>query len=170
MSDAWEREWAKLPEKVRWHIERSDGYIDLKMPQRAEAELDQVPPANRDNAGYRRTALRMAFEKKDWVAAADLARILRQQFPGDPGYWIQLAYALRRVAGLESARTVLQEASVRFPKLAVIPFNMACYECRLGRNEEARRLLDRALELEPTYRETALEDEDLQPLWDDLAE
>jgi predicted Zn-dependent protease len=170
MSDAWEREWAKLPDATRWHIERSDGFLDLKMQQRAEAELGQVPAEHRESAGYRRAALRVAFEKKDWVSAADLARALRQQFPSDPGFWLQLAYALRRVAGLEPARKVLQEASVRFPKLAVIPFNLACYACRLGRNEEARRLLDHAIQLDPAYRETALEDEDLQPLWADLAE
>ena len=50
----------------------------------------------------------------------------------------------------------------------MIPFNLACYDCRLGNLEAAKAFLEHALKLEPEMKLAALEDEDLWPLWDSI--
>jgi len=47
-------------------------------------------------------------------------------------------------------------------------FNLACYECQLGNLETTKERLRRAFELEPLYRQRALDD-DLKPLWGTFA-
>jgi predicted Zn-dependent protease len=161
-------ELEQLPEDVKWHLLQCDGYLDLKMAAAARKELDQIPEPSRRSPFYSDALLRLHIEMQDWSAAADLARGLRSAMPEKPEYWIQLAYAVRRADGIEAARTLLLEGLHRFPAVAVIPFNLACYECQLGHRAEAIHYLGRAVKLDPNYAKAALEDEDLKTIWDDL--
>ena len=63
---------------------------------------------------------------------------------------------------------ILRSAAAVFPRNKLIPFNLACYACQMGRLEEAQEWLDRAFEAggRKTMKAMALEDEDLRPLWD----
>ena len=57
----------------------------------------------------------------------------------------------------------------RFPDVPTIPYNLACYACQLGRLDDSRQLLKRAVKLGGRdYHRMALEDEDLQPLWTEI--
>ncbi len=154
-----------LPDDERWFLQRVDGFLDLGMTRKAREELARVAPEHHASAAYRAISMRIAFEEKDWSQAADIASSLREQFPNDPGFWIQLAYAKRRSDGIEVARHILTDALVRFPNVATIPFNLACYECQLGRLDEAMRRLNQAVALDAHCRDAALEDEDLRALW-----
>ena len=51
----------------------------------------------------------------------------------------------------------------------MIPFNLACYDCQLGNLESAKLYLEQAIKLKPGMRTMALDDPDLEPLWDSLA-
>jgi Tfp pilus assembly protein PilF len=53
----------------------------------------------------------------------------------------------------------------RFPDEVAIPFNLACYACQLGRLDEAREKLARAIKMEPAFLKAALEDDDLKAIW-----
>jgi len=55
------------------------------------------------------------------------------------------------------------------PNAAIFHFNLACYECQLGNLEKSKESLHRTFKLEPRYRVSALEDEDLEPVWDSVA-
>ena len=168
MSDPYQDAAEALPEEVRRLLRRADGFLDLRMLERAGLELEQVPPACRDNLVCQRVHLRMAVAARDWPHCASLAASLADACPDDCGLWIEWAYATRRAAGIPEARSILMKAWDRFPRVAVIPFNLACYACREGDPEGARDLLARAFALDEAYRELALEDEDLKELWDDL--
>ena len=61
-------------------------------------------------------------------------------------------------------------AMIRFPKIAVIPFNLACYECQLGHPDAAMSFLQKSFRLDASFRDQALEDEDLKPIWDRLGQ
>jgi len=157
-----------VPEEVLRALQRADGYLDLGMPTGAEKELAAIPDEHRSHIACRKIQLRLLLLRQAWAPAAELAQQLRDEEPHDAGLWVHLAYARRRVSGLDDAYSVLKTALDRFPREAIIPFNLACYECRLGRNDEALTFLERAFELEPGFRDVATEDEDLKPLWDKL--
>ena len=165
MSTKQKNEWSALPEDVRWRLGRIDGFLDLRMPARARKELAELPASLAGTPPVRELQLRVAFEESDWPEATRQARALVAHRPDSAQYVVQLAYATRRAEGLAPAQFILEEAARKFPDVAVIPFNLACYECQAGRQEEAMQHLKRAFALDPAYREQALEDEDLKPLW-----
>jgi hypothetical protein len=55
-----------------------------------------------------------------------------------------------------------------FPGEAIIPFNFGCYFCQLGDLETAQDRLMRAFAIDSNWRVAALDDQDLEPLWDFL--
>ena len=80
--------------------------------------------------------------------------------------WIALASAKRRSDGIESAEAVLLKACELHHDIAMIEFYLACYASAAGRFEEAKARLKRAIELNKQFQKLAIDDEDLQPLWD----
>ena len=56
----------------------------------------------------------------------------------------------------------------RLPCVAVFHFNLACYAAQLGELDRSKVLLSRAIELNPSYRLQALENNDLRPLWETM--
>jgi predicted Zn-dependent protease len=109
-----------------------------------------------------------------WDAAAEMADRLVSLEPHEPGSWIALAYATRRKpgGGILQAREILLPAQTRFPEVWLIPYNLACYECQLGNQNEARTWLDKAFAIgDPkTIKMMALADPDLEPLRGALGE
>jgi Flp pilus assembly protein TadD len=168
MANRIEKDLRRLPDEPRWCLQRADGYMDLRMWTHAQRELSAVAAEHHDSFAFTHCRLRLAIEEKDWQASAQLARALHGQAPDEPETWIELAYVARRAEGVDAARQILSRALHRFPSLAIIPFNLACYECQLGDMKQARMYLARAFELEPGYRRLAVEDRDLEPLWPEL--
>jgi hypothetical protein len=54
------------------------------------------------------------------------------------------------------------------PGVALIAYNLACYACVLGEMAETGELLKRAFVMDPTLKQTALTDTDLEPLWAEM--
>jgi tetratricopeptide (TPR) repeat protein len=67
-----------------------------------------------------------------------------------------------------AARNILINALPKFPREAIIYYNLACYECQSNRIESAAQYLKQAFRIDPNWRLWALEDEDLKPLRDYL--
>jgi len=88
--------------------------------------------------------------------------------PDNPQWTVSWAYATRRADCLDAARIILANAVEGQPNVAIFHYNLACYECQLGNIEGAKSRLKRAFDLEPRYRITALEDEDLEAVWKSL--
>jgi tetratricopeptide (TPR) repeat protein len=156
------------PPSIRHALNAADGYLDLGMWDDAERELAGLPPGARSAYPAALLDYRLASGRRDWPRAVAIARRLREARPDRPDPWILLAYAERRAATIESAREILLAARDQFPREATICYNLACYECQLQRTREAARLLEQALALDPGFRDIALRDADLEPLWPDL--
>jgi tetratricopeptide (TPR) repeat protein len=149
----------------RQHCDAAIGYAELGMFADAIAELECVDPLNR--AAPEVLAVRAAIYHglKKWDALQVVAARLVEHDPTNVQWTVSLAYATRRAVSIESARDILLTAHPRFPKEAVIPFNLACYYCQLGELETAKDHLRRAFQIDPNWREAALDDKDLEPLW-----
>ena len=63
---------------------------------------------------------------------------------------------------------MLFEAAKLFPDDSMIQYNLACYCAQLGQLDAAQEYLDKSYELGDAkqIKLTALDDEDLKPLWD----
>lgn len=157
-----------LPEEVQRQLTCCEGYLDLKMARKAEQELERVDPAYRGSLHYRLMLVGLLTLKKDWATAQPIAAAMREEFPDEPGCWIQDAYLTRRARDIESARAILEKALARFPDESVIEYNLACYACRLGNHEEARQRLKTAIDHDDKWLKVALDDEDLLELHADI--
>ena len=151
-----------------WHLQRGDGFLDLKMIEEARRELEQVGKFDRRFDPYINASMRLATADGRWNDAAESARKLIERQPNEPAYHVQLAYAIRRAESIDAARKILLSARKLFPKIAVITCNLACYECQLGHHDEAMALLEKVFKLDPAFIEQAADDDDLKPIWDRL--
>jgi Flp pilus assembly protein TadD len=131
--------------------------------------LEEIAPEDksRNEVLGARVVLYMAAKK--WDMAAAIASHLVKVDPETAGWWISLAYAVRRSESIEEAEAILLRAQALHPKVAMIAFNLACYASVTGRMKEAKEHLRRAIKLDKDIRGLALDDEDLKPLWDWIA-
>jgi Flp pilus assembly protein TadD len=150
------------------HITRS-GYVELGMFDSAAQVLEEIAPEDksRNEVLGARVVLYMAAKK--WDMAEAVASHLVKVEPENETWWINLAYSVRRIEGVEKAEAILLRAQALHSKVAMIAFNLACYASVTGRMEEAKTRLRRAIRLDKEIRRLALDDEDLKPLWDWIA-
>ena len=67
---------------------------------------------------------------------------------------------------MEAARAVLLGAREAHPNEPIVFFNLACYNSQLGNLEEAKEHLARAIAIDGNVRKMALDDPDLEPIWE----
>ncbi len=149
---------------LRWRLSHTRGYLALGMLVEAEAELAAIEPADASQPEVQALRVALLHEQQDWARLQTLARELVARQPEEPGWWVSLAFATRRMSSLEQARAILLEAEPRHGEEAIIQFNLGCYAAQLGGLEEARRRVLRAIELREDFRMIARHDPDLEPL------
>ena len=155
MSGDWQR-----------HVLASSGYLELGMLDDAALVLEEIEPEDKNRTEVLGARVVLYIAAKKWDMAAVVASHLVKVDPETAGWWISLAYAVRRNESIEKAEAVLLRAQVIHPKVAMIAFNLACYASVTARIEEAKARLRHAIDLDKRVRTLAISDEDLRPLWD----
>jgi tetratricopeptide (TPR) repeat protein len=144
------------------------GYVQLQMFHEANEELEKIDPFLR--AAPEVLALRIEIYRglQKWELMAELAKRLAEFQPNDVQWTVLFAYATRRAESIEAAKEILLSAKTKFPKEAVILYNLACYECQLGNLQSAQNYLQKVFNIDSNWRIAALDDKDLEPLWNGL--
>ena len=130
--------------------------------------LEEIEPEDKNRTEVLGARVVLYIAAKKWDMAAVVASHLVKVDPETAGWWISLAYAVRRI-GVEKAEAILLRAQSIHPKVAMIAFSLACYASVTGRMEEAKVRLRHAIHLDKNVRKLAIDDEDLRPLWDWIA-
>ena len=158
-----------LPPPDLHYWEAAQGWVGLRNAPEAYIELRRIRPELQSHPFVRAAWLDAWIAGGDWAQGRAAAEEMCRDFPEEPGFWLYLAYATRRVAGgggLVAAMVILESVEQRFPKEWTIPFNLACYNCQMERLADAKDCLLRAMEAGgPRIRKMGLEDQDLKPLW-----
>ena len=147
------------------HFERAQGWLLLNNYAAAARALRLIPVAFRRRPEVTQFRAQLHLSAGQWHRAEPLLRQLRKQHPDDPQFSVSLAFAVRRAKSIEAAEQILFEARQRFPEVAVIWFNLACYAVQQGRLAEARDWLREAASRESGFHELAKADSDLIPFW-----
>jgi len=140
------------------------GYLSLGLLADAERELILAEKGGAEAAAIEEIHLLLLHDKNDWAGLSELTRSIIARGGANAGVWISCAYATRRADSLAAAETVLLEAERLFPAEPTIQFNLGCYACQRGDLAGARSRIDRAIALEPGFRQAAATDPDLAPL------
>lgn len=123
---------------------RATGLLELGLPEEALEELNELTAEHRESSIAIHLRVDALFRLKKWAEAAALCVPKLEAEPGDPGWWIQAAFATRRAECVERAEPILRRALEHHPRHGLILYNLACYACVQDRTEEARQLLEAA--------------------------
>src|SRR5258706_9676768 len=160
-----------LPHPDNLHLQAAQGWLELGNHLEANEELEKITPKSRANPDVLEIRWAIYAKEKSWEVCLDIANALVVIKPKCVDGWIHRAYSLRRVkdGGLEKAMDALLPAVDKFPKVWIIPYNLACYCSQLGRLEEAQEWFKKAMEInEKAVQRIAVDDPDLLPLSDSL--
>jgi tetratricopeptide (TPR) repeat protein len=148
------------------HLNAAEGWLGLGNALEAQRELEKIAPDMRHHPEVLRVKYHLHERARQWESAAATAQLLCQLFPETAFGWIHFAYALHELKRTQEAYDVLLPIVNRFPEEHVILYNLACYSCQMGRLEEARGWLDKAMALAgpETIKQMALADSDLQAM------
>jgi Flp pilus assembly protein TadD len=153
-----------------FHLSAAIGWLELGSPADAGEEIARISAPALEHPDVLEARWAVCAAGQRWETAVDVAERLVTLAPERSSGWIHRAYALRRAAGggLQMAWAALRPAFEKFPKVSVIPYNLACYAAQFGRLDEAWELLHKAMEAEGDVgriKEMALHDRDLEALW-----
>lgn len=154
------------------NLNAAQGWLELGNVAEAWAELEEILPRWQMHPDVLNLTWNLYAQQKDWPKALAAARQLVARYPDEADGWIHQSYTLHEMKRTAEARDALLKVIGRFPKISVIPYNLACYECQLGRLDAAKRWLALAENAKgkEDFKKMALEDEDLRPLWDYIRE
>jgi len=133
----------------------------------------QASPTNPDEA-HRGTELneywRRSVERGDCEGALQVAQAITAISPNKSSGWLKQGFALNELGRTEDAFQVLSSIIEMFPNESLPAYNLACYACKTGRLDEAKRWLRKSMEVVGVdrVRANALKDSDLEPLWQEI--
>jgi tetratricopeptide (TPR) repeat protein len=157
-----------LPPPDCFHISAAGGWLELGNTKEARGELECLSPDHREHPETLEVWWKIFAAEQDWVTALACGEKLMRIAPDRASTWISLAFALHELKRTQEAFDQLRLVVDQFQDNFVIPYNLACYQCRLGDKTEAWQWLERAVKAaDPRMiRAMALEDPDLAPLRD----
>jgi tetratricopeptide (TPR) repeat protein len=152
-------------EEEQKYLDAAEGFLELGMFRDADAELERVDPFCRHLPGVLEVRAKIYRALQKW----ELLDVVAKRFwdsADEPQWAAEWAHALRKSGAIESAKAVLLDAVERHPENALFHFQLACYECQLGSIEVAKARLEHAVKLDPSLRVRALDERDLEAIWE----
>ncbi len=155
-----------------FYLSAAQGWVGLRNAREAREEILRIEGPQSENLQVLKVRWAICALEEDWPDALMIGRRILELYPESSFGWVHTAYALRRAPGgsLPAAWDCLHPAMDKFPRLAMIPYNLACYACQMDRVPQARELLKRAMMVgdKAHLKEMALNDEDLELLWAEI--
>lgn len=157
-----------LTQKDRFQLEAAEGWLMLGNPTEAHEELEQITRGGSSHPSVLSMRWQVYAAARWWEAAFVVSKALCELAPRSGEAWICQANTLRNYKGVIEAWSLLLGVVNKFPKDAVIRYNLACYAAQMGLLEESCGWLVQAFELEQAVqlKLAAIYDPDLQPLWE----
>jgi tetratricopeptide (TPR) repeat protein len=159
------------------YLSSAIGWLELSNLTEAKAELERLGPEFANYPQVLEARWLICAEEEKWEEGLQIARALLEGAPESPAGWLHQAYALRRVpeGSVKQAWTALLPAFDKFPKEPIISYNLSCYACQMNQLDAARVWFKRAIVIggkkrKEKFKQMALEDADLKPLWDEIRE
>jgi tetratricopeptide (TPR) repeat protein len=154
------------------HLSAAEGWLELGNPAEAAAELARLDPEWAAHPSVLELNWQINAHAGAWQTCLTLALQLVALHPELPTGYIHRSYALHELQRTAEARDLLLPAVEQFPDEEILPYNLACYECRLGNLPGARQWLGKIFRRKDalTWRRAAQSDPDLASLWPELAQ
>jgi len=154
------------------HLRAVEGWLELGNIQEAGVELRRLRPELLEHPLVLEVRWKLHSMQKDWEVCLELANELLKVAPDRPSGWIDRSFSYHELKRTREAWQQLLPATQLFPDEPIIRYNLACYACQLGNLSEAKQLLKQAQALghAVSIKRMALDDHDLEPLWEEIKE
>jgi predicted Zn-dependent protease len=147
-------------------LESAKGWYLLGNLKEADAELDRLPAELQNHPDVLEVRFAVYSRSRKWSDCMQIATAMLGAAPERPTSWINSAIVLHALNETHAAWNTLHQVMDRFPKVPLIPYNMACYACHLGRYVDSCEMLEKAINVGGNeMMSLAREDPDLKPLW-----
>jgi len=148
------------------HLSAAEGWLELGNHKEALNELKEIDPQLNTHPDVLEIHLRVSEMMEDWNSCVDIANTLTKSMPEKLSYWIRRSYALHKLKRTQEAYDQLKPSLDSFEGEWLPLYNLACYTCMLGNVNDARKLIEKAIELGGNaVRLRALDDDDLVRVW-----
>jgi tetratricopeptide (TPR) repeat protein len=156
-----------LPTTAIYHVRAAEGWLELGNHGEAQAELEKLSPECRDHPDVLALRWQVYAKDQDTKRCIAVALAFTRRAPTDPRGWIILAQTFYFRGEYQQAYDVAIRQVARFPDSWHLLYDAACYACRIGKLEEATKLLGMALNVgdRKALSLVALDDPDLEALW-----
>ncbi len=151
--------------RTETRLRYANGYLDLGMIREAAQELDAIEDKENFHSEYLSSHIRLHLGTRKWKRMEQASKRLAELEPKNPYGWVNWAYALRERNQIKEAMSVAETGLEFVPEEAVLWFNFACYSSLLGEVEDASQRLDEAVRLDKAFEAEAVDDADLDNLW-----
>jgi Flp pilus assembly protein TadD len=161
-----------LPYPDNLHLQGAVAWLELGNHLEAIVELAKISRPQQVQPLVLRQRCKIYAAAGRWELASKVARGITVLVPEDSFGWIHLAHALHELKRTNEAYAVAVSAAAKFAGEGTLPYNLACYACRLGKLREAMQWLEKAIDADGQneVRHLALDDPDLEPLWPRISE
>ena len=161
----------KLQPPDSMYVEAAKGWCELHAYSDAETELEKVSSESRNHPKFLEARWQVCANLERWESALDVANALTCVAPEVPEGWIYKGSALVELKRLPEAHEVLSQAAAKFSSDEIVLYDLACVCCAMGRFDESKSWLGKAIDAGgDAIKLRALDDPDLEPLWESLRE
>jgi predicted Zn-dependent protease len=160
----------KLPHPNFHFLDAAVGWIELGNPAEALVELDRIASDLQGDPQVLEVKWQIFARIEAWDKSLPIARDFCNAAPGLAQGWLHQAVSLYRLSRTQEAWDLLLPLVPKFPRSWIIPYDLACYACQLGKVVEGRRWLRKAFQLGDAkeVKVLALSDPDLKILWPEI--
>src|SRR5687767_3255852 len=126
----------KLPHPDSHYLDASVGWVELGNPTEALNELDQISAELQSNPQVLEVKWQIFARIEAWDKSLPIAQEFCKAAPGLPQGWLHQAVSLYRLSRTQEAWDLLLPLAPKFPRSWIIPYDLSCYACQLGKVNE----------------------------------
>jgi len=165
---------AHLSASDRKFLGEAKGWLQRKSYGEAQCELDKISPAGRVHTDVLLASLELQSGLKNHPRTVEAGRLLVEgrRCLDRAWVWLTLADSLHQLGHTEEAYEKLKEFARHGSRDGLVHYRLAVYACLLGKPDEAKRHFSGAMNTPEgaKLKLAALEDEQLQDIWDFLCQ
>ena len=149
------------------YFNAAEGWLGLGDHRSALDELEFISPVTRSHPNVLALQCEIYTSAQNWAAVVAISWMLVELVPDQPIGWVSRSFGLHELKKTKQAFDLLLPAAEKFPGIATIPYNLACYCAQLGKLEEAQRWLNQSYAVgnAADLKLQARRDPDLVPLF-----
>ena len=145
-----------------WRLRAAAGYAELGMNRESIAELNAIEEPDTERPEVLQLRLHHLMREKKWARALNVSRQLCRVAPQCTAGYLHAGFCLHELGKTLQAKRLLLKGPVALLREPIYYYNMGCYDALLGNPKSAQVHLLTSFKLDPSFRDIAKKDPDLQ--------